>query len=145
MRALVVVGAIAAVSAAAIALWLVITNGQRRAQVTLGSRIYSDACASCHGAKLEGQPNWQTPLPSGRLPAPPHDATGHTWHHSDDDLFTITRSGMAALVPGYASDMPIFATLLADDEIRAALAFIKDSWPARERAFQAARTERHRE
>jgi mono/diheme cytochrome c family protein len=140
MRALVAVGAIAAVGAAAVIGWFAVSDSARRAQVMLGSRIYSDGCASCHGAKLEGQPNWQTPLPSGRLPAPPHDATGHTWHHSDDDLFTITRSGMAALVPGYASDMPIFATLLADDEIRAALAFIKDSWPERERAYQDARS-----
>ena len=39
-----------------------------------GRQVYADQCATCHGAHLEGQPDWKTPLPSGRLPAPPHDA-----------------------------------------------------------------------
>ncbi|MFO7310413.1 MAG: c-type cytochrome, partial [Pseudomonadota bacterium] len=56
-----------------------------------GRQIYADQCASCHGAQLEGQPDWKTPLPSGRLPAPPHDADGHTWHHPDDILFRIVK------------------------------------------------------
>src|SRR5688572_13754832 len=52
-----------------------------------GRQIYDPHCASCHGQKLEGQPNWRIRLPTGRLPAPPHDAGGHTWHHTDDELF----------------------------------------------------------
>ena len=27
--------------------------------VILGKNIYSENCASCHGAELEGQENWQ--------------------------------------------------------------------------------------
>ena len=102
-----------------------------------GRQIYADQCASCHGAQLEGQPDWKTPLPSGRLPAPPHDAGGHTWHHPDDILFRIVREGTAAIVGGgYKSDMPGFADLLSDAEIRAVLAYIKSTWPERERTYQ---------
>lgn len=102
-----------------------------------GRQIYADQCASCHGAQLEGQPDWKTPLPSGRLPAPPHDAGGHTWHHTDDILFRIVREGTAAIVGGgYESDMPGFADLLSDAEIRAVLAYIKSTWPERERTYQ---------
>ena len=102
-----------------------------------GRQVYADQCASCHGAQLEGQPDWKTPLPSGRLPAPPHDADGHTWHHPDDILFRIVREGTAAIVGGgYESDMPGFADILSDAEIRAVLAYIKSTWPERERTYQ---------
>ena len=102
-----------------------------------GRQVYADQCASCHGAQLEGQPDWKTPLPSGRLPAPPHDADGHTWHHPDDILFRIVKEGTAAIVGGgYESDMPGFADLLSDAEIRAVLAYIKSTWPERERTYQ---------
>lgn len=107
------------------------------AQAALGRRIYAEYCASCHGANLEGQPDWRSRRPDGRLPAPPHDASGHTWHHPDGVLFRITKHGPAAIVgEGYESDMPGFAGLLPDAEIRAALAFIKSTWPEREREFQ---------
>ncbi|MGH8635488.1 MAG: c-type cytochrome, partial [Burkholderiales bacterium] len=66
-------------------------------QVARGEVIYARHCAACHGPRLEGQPNWQEKLPTGRMPAPPHDASGHTWHHPDGVLFGITKSG---LVPG---------------------------------------------
>ncbi|MEM9762953.1 MAG: cytochrome c, partial [Pseudomonadota bacterium] len=94
-------------------------------------------CASCHGADLEGQPDWKRRLDSGRMPAPPHDETGHTWHHADRQLFTITKLGLGAVVPDYESDMPAFEGVLTDREIRAVLAFIKSTWPGRQRAFQA--------
>jgi S-disulfanyl-L-cysteine oxidoreductase SoxD len=101
--------------------------------VARGRVLYEKSCASCHGAKLEGQPEWQTRLSNGRLPAPPHDDAGHTWHHTDQVLFDITRHG---LVPphapaGYQSDMPAFKSILSDDEIRAALAYIKNHWSAK--------------
>ena len=43
-----------------------------------GAQLYAENCASCHGANLEGQADWRSPGPDGRLPAPPHDETGHT-------------------------------------------------------------------
>ena len=107
-----------------------------------GAALYQQNCASCHGAELQGQPDWRSPGPDGRLPAPPHDATGHTWHHGDDILFRITRDGTAAVVGGgYASDMPGFGDALTDAEIRAILDYIKSTWPERERAYQRERTQ----
>ena len=107
------------------------------AQIALGQKLYATSCASCHGANLEGQPDWKRRLENGRMPAPPHDAGGHSWHHSDRNLFMITKLGIGAVVPGYESDMPVFEALLSDDEIVAVLAYIKSTWPERERSFQA--------
>ena len=98
-------------------------------QVALGKRLYATACASCHGAALEGQPDWQRRLPNGRLPAPPHDASGHTWHHSDTFLMSVTQLGPAAYPKGYLTDMPAFRDSLSDREIAAILSYIKSEWP----------------
>lgn len=106
-------------------------------QIALGQSVYAENCASCHGKQLEGQPDWQTPLASGRLPAPPHDASGHSWHHSDEMLFNVTRNGLKPYAgENYESDMPAFAGTLKDDEIRAVIEFIKSTWPERERTYQ---------
>lgn len=107
------------------------------AQVEIGRRIYVEACASCHGASLEGQANWQRRSLNGKLPAPPHDATGHTWHHPDEMLFGITKYGVTAYATGYQTDMPAFEKRLTDDEIAASLAFIKSTWTTEIRAKQA--------
>ena len=116
------------------------------AQVALGRRVYAEQCAGCHGANLEGQPGWQSRKPDGRLPAPPHDVSGHTWHHPDGVLFRITKLGPAAIVgENYRSDMPGFEGALSDTEIRAALAFIKSTWPERERDFQERQSRFERE
>jgi mono/diheme cytochrome c family protein len=98
--------------------------------LALGQKLYAQHCASCHGAKLEGQPNWQKRLPSGKMPAPPHDESGHTWHHTDEVLFAITKHGLVPpyAPPGYPSDMPAFAGTLSDHEIRAVLAYIESHW-----------------
>lgn len=102
-------------------------------QVMQGKAIYAYSCAACHGKKLQGQPNWRERLTSGRLPAPPHDRTGHTWHHPDAVLFDLVKNG---LVPertapaGYQSDMPAFGGLLSDEQIIAVLAYIKSTWPS---------------
>ena len=113
------------------------------AQVARGKAVYAAQCASCHGERLEGQPAWQSRKPNGRLPAPPHDATGHTWHHPDADLFKITKQGVAAFAPpGYESDMPAFGGVLGDGEIWAVLAYIKSTWPEDIRRRHAALNER---
>lgn len=97
--------------------------------VARGTTIYARHCASCHGANLEGQPNWRERLPNGRLPAPPHDATGHTWHHSDKQLFEMVKNGSAGVVPGYDTDMPAYNGILSDHDIWAVLSFIESTWP----------------
>ena len=104
-----------------------------------GRTIYQAQCAACHGAELQGQTeNWQEPDASGRQPAPPHDKTGHTWHHSDDLLFEITKYGPAAAaeLPTYQSNMPAYEKILSDDEIVAVLSYIKSTWPPQEREWQ---------
>jgi mono/diheme cytochrome c family protein len=106
-------------------------------RIALGRAVYAATCASCHGETLEGQPNWRSPRADGRLPAPPHDETGHTWHHSDAQLLAIIRRGSAAVVGGgYQSDMPGFADILSDEESQAVLDFIKSTWPQREADYQ---------
>ena len=103
-----------------------------RAMVQAGRVVYTNYCASCHGERLQGQPDWRTRLPNGRLPAPPHDESGHTWHHADALLVDMVKNG---LVPGrtapdgYASDMPAYGEILSDEEILAVLAYIKSAWP----------------
>ena len=79
--------------------------------VELGARIYAEACASCHGAELEGEPDWRSPRADGSRPAPPHDATGLG---PDADV---------------AWGMPLFDEVLTDEEIIAALSYIKSTWP----------------
>ena len=98
--------------------------------VAAGHRIYEVHCASCHGANLEGEPDWQTRDADGFLPAPPHDETGHTWHHPDQGLFDITRNGIQAYAgKDYRTRMPAFGTILPDSAIIAALSYIKSRWP----------------
>lgn len=122
------------------------TAAVNREVIELGRTVYAEHCAACHGVELEGQPDWKRRLPSGRLPAPPHDASGHTWHHGDEELFVITRDGPAAVVgPDYESDMPAFGGVLTDAEIRAVIEYIKSTWPERERLHQQRMTEREQQ
>ena len=99
-----------------------------------GKALYDLHCAGCHGLKLEGQPDWRRRLANGRMPAPPHDESGHTWHHPDEVLFAITKHGLVPpyAPPGYRSDMPAFAGVLSDEEIRAVLAYIESHWKSPE-------------
>ncbi len=107
-------------------------------QVAQGKAVYDENCAACHGADLEGQPNWRERMPTGYLPAPPHDESGHTWHHPDQQLFAITKRGTAAFAPpGYATTMIGFGERLPDRDIWAALAYIKSRWPDTIRKQQA--------
>jgi len=131
-----------------VGVWLVLADGNGstgkganasdKALVALGKTVYAEACAACHGAKLEGERNWRARKPNGTFGAPPHDRSGHTWHHTDELLFRITKFGGASIAPaGFRSGMPAFKDQLADRQIWAVLAFIKSRWPARERSIQA--------
>lgn len=113
------------------------TNPADSQQLALGKQIYVAQCASCHGANLEGQANWKQPLPNSSMPAPPHDASGHTWHHPDDLLFAIIKNGgQSVSPPNYKNGMPAFGGVLSDEEIWAVLAYIKSTWPPEVRAAQ---------
>jgi len=107
-------------------------------QVAAGEGIYRAQCARCHGANLEGQPDWRNRLPTGRLPAPPHDESGHTWHHPDDILFKIVKEGPAFYTTlGVETDMPGFQNILSDQDIAAVISYIKSRWPPAIQARQA--------
>jgi mono/diheme cytochrome c family protein len=115
------------------------------ANIGSGEALYGQHCAACHGADLEGQPAWQSPGPDGLLPAPPHDVSGHTWHHDSQLLFDYTKfGGQAALaargVAGFESGMPGFGDTLSDADIRDILGYIRSTWPARVQDVQQARS-----
>lgn len=116
--------------------------------IVAGERLYQQQCASCHGANLEGQPNWRSPNDDGVLPAPPHDATGHTWHHDNALLSEYTKlGGRGALavrgIADFNSGMPAFDGVITDDEIWDILAYIRSTWPEREQEAQASRNRPH--
>ncbi len=138
------------VSGAAARAWLMTQAGTQTSaapedfDLAQGEDLYQGYCASCHGANLEGQPDWHSPGPAGVLPAPPHDETGHTWHHSDSVLFDYTKLGgkaaLAAQGVDFESGMPGFGDQLTDDQIWNILAYIKSTWPDRQRQIQAERS-----
>ncbi len=105
--------------------------------VALGQTVYAEQCASCHGARLEGEPDWRTRNADGTLKAPPHDETGHTWHHPDADMFRYTKQGGQAMAPeGFKSAMPGYGDTLSDREIWAVLSYIHTFWSPRIRERQ---------
>ena len=106
--------------------------------VALGAKVYSQYCAACHGKNLEGEPDWKQQNPDGTFRAPPHDATGHTWHHPDTVLLEAIRLGGARLPDniGGTSRMPAFADVLTDEEMTAVLDYIKSTWPPDVRQMQ---------
>ncbi len=145
------VAALAGVTLAVIAAWtlLALDEGARPADpgdavlVASGAAVYAAQCGECHGERLEGAPDWRRRNQDGFLPAPPHDESGHTWHHADQQLFDmVKRGGAAAAPPGFASNMPGYDGVLADADIWAVLAFIKSSWPEDIRRRQATATRR---
>ncbi|SDX56639.1 Cytochrome C oxidase, cbb3-type, subunit III [Celeribacter indicus] len=109
-----------------------------------GRALYVKHCAACHGVDLEGQPDWRSPDANGFYPAPPHDKTGHTWHHDDAMLIDyITRGGQAVLDDmgvTFTSGMPGFGSVLDQGEIEAILDYIKSTWPEHIRDTQAQRS-----
>jgi len=115
-------------------------------QVAQGRQVYATYCASCHGPNLEGQPDWKVALADGSMPAPPHDTSGHTWHHPDQYLFNVVQQGgQASSPPGYKNAMPAFGSKVSDDEIWAVTAYIKSTWPPETQAAQKARDEESRQ
>ncbi|MBE2222133.1 MAG: cytochrome c [Anaerolineae bacterium] len=104
-----------------------------------GEVVYVQYCASCHGIRLEGQPDWKVQNEDGSFKAPPHDDSGHTWHHGDPTLEEAIRLGGARLNDlniGGTSNMPAFAETLSDEQITAVLSYIKSTWKEENRAWQ---------
>ena len=57
-----------------------------------GALLYADNCASCHGANLEGQPEWRTPGADGR---PELDSTSVRSGASELSRLSSTGSSIA--------------------------------------------------
>lgn len=134
-----VAGAVLLAAAMAALLWwssprrgAVALRPDDREVVARGAAVYRAQCAACHGERLQGQPNWRERSPAGLLPAPPHDASGHTWHHPDEVLFRITKYGVGreAGLRDYRTAMPVYEGVLSDADIVAVLSWIKAQWPA---------------
>ncbi len=116
--------------------------------IRTGEKLYAEHCASCHGINLEGEPNWRTPNEDGILPAPPHNETGHTWHHDNQLLFDYTRlGGEAALaargISNFKSGMPGFMAVVSDEQIWNILAYIRSTWPSEIQEIQSAKNAPH--
>jgi mono/diheme cytochrome c family protein len=84
-----------------------------------GKTLYERFCASCHG--IDGEGEQPDPLAPGA--APPHDATGHTWHHADQQNFLTVWQGRSV-----AGEMPGYYARLTPDEMISILAYIKTWW-----------------
>jgi mono/diheme cytochrome c family protein len=102
--------------------------------VAMGKQLYDQYCASCHGVNLEGVPDWKTTQPDGSLLPPPHDSSGHTWHHPDPVLIEIITNGGDPTL--YNTKMPGFGNRLTESEIEAVLDYIKSHWDIKDREYQ---------
>lgn len=107
------------------------------AEVARGRQIYLQHCASCHGPDAEGAPNWEQPDERGNLPPPPHDDSGHTWRHGDEELYHIIRDGWRDPFNQTPElTMPPFKDTLSEAEIRAVITYFKSLWSEEHRRWQ---------
>jgi mono/diheme cytochrome c family protein len=77
---------------------------------------------------------------------PPHNANGHTWHHSDRQLTQMVLEGsgemgeMMRRMMGVSADtprMPAWQGTLTEEDVGAILAYIKSWWTEEQRDWQA--------
>lgn len=109
-------------------------------QLAQGQQLYAQYCSSCHGSNGEGQfPD--APLErdaTGRFGTPPHNGSGHTWHHGDNMLIDYVRDGGLSLTdPLNWYPMPAFGKQLTDEQIIFTLAYIKTFWNVEQLARQS--------
>src|SRR3982074_722053 len=62
-------------------------NADDPGKVAAGKRIYRHGCSSCHAKRSQGQPLWQLQDEYSGRRGPAHDESGHTWEHSDEDVY----------------------------------------------------------
>lgn len=110
--------------------------GSQSADGLDGRGIYAANCAVCHGARGEGPPDWKVQRPDTTFLPPPHDGSGHTWHHPDGQLFDIVKNGQQSS-PGFKATMPAWKATLSDEQIVAVLGYIKTMWDPKMREYQA--------
>src|SRR5258705_9623841 len=109
-----------------------------------GRAIYQHHCASCHGADAQGVSHWQERDEHGELPAPPHNAEGHTWRHSDAELYQMVDKGWRdPFNKTKRLTMPAFGDVLSPEQIRAVITYLKTLWTAEQRQFQLEESQGH--
>ena len=107
-------------------------------RLAVGRAVYESACASCHGARGQGGANWQEPDANGEMPAPPHDASGHTWKHSDAMLYRIVQQGWRdPFNKTQRLTMPAFKSQLSREQTIAVIDYLKTLWKPEQQRFQA--------
>lgn len=107
------------------------------AELAQGHALYKQYCAACHGIVGQGQlPSAPLePDATGRIGAPPHDETGHSWHHSDVLLIRyVMEGGFSDLSRFYP--MPSFGAVLTEEQAQFVIAHIKSMWTDEQRASQ---------
>ena len=94
-----------------------------------GMELYRSNCASCHMGNLSGNPDWKSGVDDDgqRLP-PPLNGTGHTWHHSPEQLFQVIRYGFKKFDPNYKGKM-LGNDDLSENDVWSILEYIKSVWP----------------
>jgi mono/diheme cytochrome c family protein len=109
------------------------------ADLIQGHILYTAYCAGCHGDHGQGQfPGAAALQPSpitNRIGAPPHDDTGHSWHHSDDLLVRYVLEG-GFTDPAAFYPMPGFGGLLTVDDARQIVGYIMTLWTDEQRMMQ---------
>lgn len=139
MRRLVVGTMIAVTNHVAIA-----RAGDEAPSLDLGRTVYEQHCASCHGVNAEGAPNWQERDAHGELPAPPHNAEGHTWRHSDAELYQMVNKGWRdPFNKTKRLTMPAFGEEMSPEQIRAVITYLKTLWTPEQRQFQLEESQDH--
>jgi len=118
--------------------------GARGTELTDGHALYQQYCASWHGANAEGAPNWQKRDAQGELPAPPHNAEGHTWRHSDAELYEMVSKGWRdPFNKTKKLTMPDFGSELSPEQIRAVITYLKTFWTPEQTQFQLEESQGH--
>ena len=110
---------------------------QGKPQVERGAQLYGANCQRCHGGATAVQ---MVGI------APPHNANGHTWHHSDCDFKTFVLIGFSETeemrrqemgIPKEAPRMPSFKDALSEQDVDAIMGYIKTWWTPEQREVQA--------
>jgi mono/diheme cytochrome c family protein len=93
--------------------------------VDLGSSLFQQNCAVCHGVNAEGTKDWKKTDANGNYPPPPLNGSAHAWHHSIPQLSRSIKEGGIKL----GGVMPAFGDKLSDQEVLAVIAFFQSKWP----------------
>ena len=90
-----------------------------------GEAVFKQNCASCHGDRAQGAPNWERPGADGKYPAPPLDGSAHAWHHPRVALVKVIKQGTQKI----GGNMPPWQGKLSDSDIDAVIAYFQSLWP----------------